>query len=131
MTNSKWNLPHLCEITIGFNKRLIMTGKKHQQFSSTVCMWNWLYVMHNSRVTRLSNMNLIQQLRAYQALLVALPANMPQHLSLLFYHYYYYYVLSTSQSEQEAQLSQRDRVAACLNDGKNISAKSVHLGYFF
>jgi len=33
---------------------------------------------------------------------------------------------------QEAQLSQRDRAAACLNYGKNISAKSVHdLGYFF
>ena len=30
---------------------------------------------------------------------------------------------------QEAQLSQRDRAAACLNYGKNISAKSVHLGY--
>ena len=29
--------------------------------------------------------------------------------------------------EQEAQLSQRDRAAACLNFGKNISAKSVHL----
>jgi len=28
---------------------------------------------------------------------------------------------------QEAQLSQRDRAAACLNSGKNISAKSVHL----
>ena len=28
---------------------------------------------------------------------------------------------------QEAQLSQRDRAAACLNFGKNISAKSVHL----
>ena len=34
------------------------------------------------------------------------------------------------QNEQEAQLSQRDRPAACLNYGKNISAKSVHLGYF-
>ena len=33
--------------------------------------------------------------------------------------------------EQEAQLSQRDRAAACLNYSKNISAKSVHLGYFF
>ena len=33
--------------------------------------------------------------------------------------------------QQEAQLSQRDRAAACLNYGKNISAKSVHLGYFF
>jgi len=32
--------------------------------------------------------------------------------------------------KQEAQLSQRDRAAACLNYGKNISAKSVHLGYF-
>ena len=32
---------------------------------------------------------------------------------------------------QEAQLSQRDRAAACLNYGKNISAKSAHLGYFF
>ena len=31
----------------------------------------------------------------------------------------------------EAQLSQRDRAAAYLNYGKNISAKSVHLGYFF
>jgi len=29
--------------------------------------------------------------------------------------------------KQEAQLSQRDRAAACLNFGKNISAKSVHL----
>jgi len=29
--------------------------------------------------------------------------------------------------EQETQLSQRDRAAACLNFGKNISAKSVHL----
>ena len=29
--------------------------------------------------------------------------------------------------KQEAQLSQRDRVAACLNVGKNISATSVHL----
>jgi len=28
---------------------------------------------------------------------------------------------------QEAQLSQGDRAAACLNFGKNISAKSVHL----
>jgi len=28
---------------------------------------------------------------------------------------------------QEAQLSQRDRTAACLNFGKNTSAKSVHL----
>ena len=28
---------------------------------------------------------------------------------------------------QESQLSQRDRAAACLNFGKNISAKSVHL----
>ena len=28
---------------------------------------------------------------------------------------------------QEAQLSQRDRAAACLNFGKNISANSVHL----
>ena len=31
------------------------------------------------------------------------------------------------QHKQEAQLSQRDRAAACLNFGKNISAKSVHL----
>jgi len=30
-------------------------------------------------------------------------------------------------TKQEAQLSQRDRAAACLNFGKNISAKSVHL----
>ena len=29
--------------------------------------------------------------------------------------------------QQEAQLSQRDRAVACLNFGKNISAKSVHL----
>ena len=28
---------------------------------------------------------------------------------------------------QEAQLSQRDRAAACLNFDKNISANSVHL----
>jgi len=28
---------------------------------------------------------------------------------------------------QEAQLSQTDRAAACLNFGKNISEKSVHL----
>ena len=38
---------------------------------------------------------------------------------------------SVSTCQQEAQLSQRDRAAACLNYGKNISAKSVHLGYFF
>ena len=31
------------------------------------------------------------------------------------------------QNSQEAQLSQRDRAAPCLNFGKNISAKSVHL----
>ena len=31
------------------------------------------------------------------------------------------------QDEQEAQLSQRDRAAACLNFDKNISANSVHL----
>ena len=31
------------------------------------------------------------------------------------------------QKKQEAQLSQRDRAAACLNFGKNISAKSLHL----
>ena len=30
-------------------------------------------------------------------------------------------------SKQEAQLSQRNRAAACLNFGKNISANSVHL----
>ena len=30
-------------------------------------------------------------------------------------------------NEQEAQLSQRDRAAACLNFDKNISANSVHL----
>ena len=29
--------------------------------------------------------------------------------------------------EQEAQLSQKDRAAACLNFDKNISANSVHL----
>ena len=33
--------------------------------------------------------------------------------------------------QQEAQLSQRDRAAACLNFGKNISAKSVHLTLFY
>ena len=37
---------------------------------------------------------------------------------------------SMQSGKQEAQLSQRDRAAACLNYGKNISAKSVHLGYF-
>jgi len=32
-----------------------------------------------------------------------------------------------SDKKQEAQLSQIDRAAACLNFGRNISAKSVHL----
>jgi len=32
-------------------------------------------------------------------------------------------LFSFKYSRQEAQLSQRDRVAACLNFGKNISAK--------
>ena len=41
-----------------------------------------------------------------------------------------HFVVHSRWSLQEAQLSQRDRAAACLNYGKNISAKSVHLGYF-
>ena len=40
-------------------------------------------------------------------------------------------IIDLCNEKQEAQLSQRDRAAACLNYGKNISAKSVHLGYFF
>jgi len=32
---------------------------------------------------------------------------------------------------QEAQLSQRDWAAACLNFGKNISANSVHLTFLY
>ena len=35
--------------------------------------------------------------------------------------------LTHTNRQQEAQLSQRDRAAACLNFGKNISANSVHL----
>jgi len=41
------------------------------------------------------------------------------------------YLTEVQVSQQEAQLSQGDRAAACLNYGKNIRAKSVHLGYFF
>ena len=47
--------------------------------------------------------------------------------------YIHTYILSAVISQvrhivlQEAQLSQRDRAAACLNFGKNISAKSVYL----
>ena len=37
------------------------------------------------------------------------------------------YRISAINLEQEAQLSQRDRAAACLNFDKNISANSVHL----
>ena len=35
--------------------------------------------------------------------------------------------MQNNHSEQEAQLSQRDCAATCLNFGKNISVKSVHL----
>ena len=45
--------------------------------------------------------------------------------------YIYIFIYSTirvsSYKKEEAQLSQRDRAAACLNFGKNISASSVHL----
>ena len=34
-------------------------------------------------------------------------------------------------TRQEAQLSPRNRTAACLNFGKNISAKSVHLALLY
>jgi len=39
--------------------------------------------------------------------------------------------LQKKENEQEAQLSQRDRAAACLNFGNNISAKSVHLTWLY
>jgi len=35
--------------------------------------------------------------------------------------------ITCNDCKQEAQLSQRNRAAACLNFSKNISAKSVHL----
>ena len=35
--------------------------------------------------------------------------------------------MTDQRDKQEAQLSQRDRAAACLNFGKNISANRVHL----
>jgi len=54
------------------------------------------------------------------------------HYTLLYIHLRTYASIYKSRqfenySQQEAQLSQRDRAAACLNFGKNISSKSVHL----
>ena len=41
------------------------------------------------------------------------------------------HVVVPNYKKQEAQLSQRDRATACLNFGKNISAKSVHLTWLY
>ena len=59
------------------------------------------------------------------------PGQSPGRKRILGYFESHRTLLFVSIGQQEAQLSQRDRAAACLNYGKNISAKSVHLGYFF
>jgi len=61
---------------------------------------------------------------------VILSSLLPLIFFLIVNHYTADLYWTKQVSMKEAQLSQRDRAAACLNYGKNISAKSVHLGYF-